>query len=140
MKFLRLRETLLKSKHSSRGRGASLKEREKMYEYVLNEDSEYVLCFDNERIVMGKTVAIAFDREDGSLIKHGNADLINQWVEGTRKRYCAAGLPEIAEVLTIIEGPFPLEELNKIISSTDYVGRFYRQNFTSKGEHVDVVV
>jgi hypothetical protein len=111
-----------------------------MYEYAMNEDGEYVLCFDDDRIVMGKTVAIAFDREDGSLMKHGSVDLIKQWAEGTRKRYCAAGLTEIAEALTVIEGPFPLEELNKMISSTDYVGRFYQQNFASKGEHVDVVV
>jgi hypothetical protein len=110
-----------------------------MYEYILNEDGEYVLCFDNDRIVVGKTVAIAFDMVDGTLMKHGNADVVCQWVEGFRKRMSAA-LPEIAASLAMIEGPFPLEELNKMISITNYVGRFYRQNFARKGEHVDVIV
>jgi hypothetical protein len=111
-----------------------------MYEYILNEDGEYVLCFGEDRLVIGKTVALAFDREDGTLMKHGSVDLINQWAEGTRKKYFAAGLTEIAEVLTVIEGPFPLEELNKMISSTGYVGCFYTKNFPLKGGHVDVVV
>jgi hypothetical protein len=75
-------------------------------------------------------VAIAFDRENGTLHKHGSLENVQAWVTKAQQRLresAAGGLGGFAEQmandLVIISGKFPVEELNCCLSTTGYVLR-----------------
>jgi hypothetical protein len=100
------------------------------YQYKLN-CGQYVLHNGDTPIgaVMDE-VAIAFDRENGTLHKHGSFENVQAWVTKSQQRLresAAGGLGDLAEQmandLAIISGKFPVEELNRCLSTTGYVLR-----------------
>lgn len=74
-------------------------------------------------------VALAIDRAEGNLCKHGAAALVDAWAEQTRKvvgslrTVLASMRDQWAEDLVVVCGRFPLEELNRCLSTTGYAGR-----------------
>lgn len=68
-------------------------------------------------------VAIAFDRDEGVLHKHGSPEFVNNWAEETRAKLRAAGsnLEDWATALTVVSGRIPVDELNSCLSSSGYV-------------------
>ena len=73
---------------------------------------EAILCCDEP--------AIAFDKESGTLHKHGDVALVTAWAEKARAKFRDGGFPEMADDLVVLSGKFPLEDLNKCLSHSGY--------------------
>ena len=64
-------------------------------------------------------LGIAYDAADGTLHKHGRADLVQEWTDKTRSRLREAGFGDQASVLVLVCFPpvqEALDELNACIA------------------------
>ncbi len=91
------------------------------------ENGLYVLSLGDKRIVAGKEVAILFDKATNSVLKHGKPEYVQADADITRKSLASEGFNKFADDLIVIVGAFDLEELNKVVSRTNYIGIFYQQ-------------
>ena len=91
------------------------------------ENGLYVVSLGNTRIVAGKEVAILFDKASNLVLKHGKPEYVQTDADVMRKRLASEGFEALAEDLVVITGAFDLEELNKVMSCMNYIGRFYEQ-------------
>jgi hypothetical protein len=85
-----------------------------------------VLHDEGERI--GKPlelVAIALDKDSGTLHKHGSPEYVEKWCEAARTKFRTHGYHDMAAQLVVITGRFPLEELNRCLRISGYAGKFY---------------
>lgn len=107
--------------------------------YFLLDETRQCLWSVNEGIAVG----FSYDPEDkpipGTLHKHGSPKAVNQWAALQRKLLSAAGLQDMAKAIIVVSGEIPVEELNKIISISGYVGIWYKrmqeeQHGENKGE------
>ncbi len=103
-----------------------------MFRYRM-EGTEYALVDEHDRIHWaGEEVAVAFtycpdDRSiEGTLHKHGSPEMANAWAEKTRKKLVDAGHLDMANEIVVVSGKIPLEELNKMIDISGYVGIYYK--------------
>jgi hypothetical protein len=78
-----------------------------------------------EERLIGPTVALAFDRQEGKLLKHGMPRSILIWLEAVR-RFMMKSEIRLVGSLTLIEGTFPVNEINKCIQNFGYISVFYR--------------
>ena len=93
------------------------------YNYQLN-CGQYVLHADDKPIgAVLDEVAIAFDRESGTLHKHGSPEMVQGWLSLTQKKLRDGGMDEMANDLMLVCGKFPLEELNRCLTHSGYVLR-----------------
>jgi len=107
-----------------------------MCEYI-KQNGWYYLARRGDRVSMiGTTVAVAFDRQEGVMMKHGSPEAVNKWAIEQRRKI-APIIPEWADNLVVIEGEFEVEDLNKIINISGYIGRFYNRLY-EKGSTIDV--
>jgi hypothetical protein len=106
------------------------------YEYELQHGSYYLynaekapnaLTKQRDIVLMCDEVAIAFDKEAGVLHKHGIPENVTKWYNTTREKLISSGFPEMADDLILIQGAFPVEELNKCLSTTGYIGVFWKK-------------
>ena len=88
-------------------------------------DGDYVLMLGDKRIEVGPKVSICFDRAASVLHQHGAPELVQGYAATARKRLMAAGHQDMAADLICLTGAFSLDDLNKVVSICDYVGRFY---------------
>jgi hypothetical protein len=72
-------------------------------------------------------VALAFDRETGSLFCHGAPEDVARWLDNARERYRALGCDEIAASLVMLRARFSLEDLDRALHSTGYVSRLWQR-------------
>lgn len=95
------------------------------YEYrFINE--KYVLHDEGEPI--GKPldeVAIALDKDSGTLHKHGSPEYVEKWCKAARMKFRTHGYHDMAAQLVVISGRFPIEEINRCISISGYAGKLY---------------
>lgn len=91
------------------------------------EDGKYVLSLGDKRIEVGPEVAICFDSAASVLLKHGNPVMVQGYHTAARQAYLSVGLTDMAEDLVCITGAFDLDDLNKVVSICDYIGRFYQK-------------
>jgi hypothetical protein len=91
------------------------------------ENGLYVANLKGKRIVAGQEVAILFDKASKLVLKHGKPEYVQTDADIMRKRLVAEGFNALAEDLVVITGAFDLEELNKVMSCVNYIGRFYEQ-------------
>ena len=100
------------------------------------EGAEYALVDENDQIHWaGPEIAVAFsyDPDDekgmkGTLHKHGSPDLVQTWFDKTIAKFRGGGLADLANQLHIVSGPISLEELNKMIDISGYVGVWYERD------------
>lgn len=105
------------------------------------ENEQYVLFQDGGPIRAPLTeVGLVFDVESGTLHKHGDPALLQAWFDQTRKKLTDVDDPmlkamtsQMANDLVFIQGAFDLDELNKCLSITGYVRRFY-ENLVAQSE------
>ncbi|KVP16772.1 hypothetical protein [Burkholderia ubonensis] len=90
------------------------------------ENGVYVMSLGNKRIVVGPEVAILFDQKSSLVLKHGAPARVQDDADTTRRRLTEEGFHALAEDLVVITGAFDLEELNKVMSGTNYIGLFYQ--------------
>lgn len=98
------------------------------------EGTEYALVDEHDRIHWaGEEVAVAFtfspDEQDmeGTMHKHGSPEEANAWAEKTRKKLTDAGHSDMANEIIVVSGKISLEDLNKIIEISGYVGIWYKR-------------
>lgn len=85
---------------------------------------EYAFLEDDEVLFTAPEVAIAFDREDWVLLKHGSPERVEQWLLDARRAYRSAGYPEMAESLGMVSSSqWDVEELNRCIDNSGYLRR-----------------
>jgi hypothetical protein len=71
-------------------------------------------------------IAIAFDRETGTLQKHGEPAYVTYWVADAQKRLRFLD-PQMADDLIAVSGRFPVDEINRCISTSGYAKRFHEK-------------
>ena len=103
-----------------------------MYKYKY-EDLYYIL-YDietNTELHRSEEIAVAFTTAPNGMMwtmhKHGPPELVNRWARIARSKYIEDGLNDIAKELVVIEGKFPVEEINKIIEISGYIKKFCKQ-------------
>jgi len=92
-----------------------------------------------EEQFLGPIVALIFDRADGKVLKHGSSETLHKWMAAIIR------LMEKSEIkliggLTLIEGKFPVEELNKCVENQGYITKFYRETSpVAKGMNYEIL-
>lgn len=89
------------------------------------EDGKYAFYIDNERLFETEEVAILFDKGFSVLIKHGDPTYVNEHYESIFRCSRETMFDTIMNDLIVIQGKFDIEELNKVISISDYIGKFW---------------
>ena len=88
----------------------------------------YYLMDGDDILRAGDVIAIAFAMDPDGMVtmhKHGEADLVRQWVEKARLEWQQSGLADIAGDLAMIESDkWDVEDLNKIIHNTGWIIAF----------------
>lgn len=93
------------------------------------KDNQYKLIDDYGKILASmEEVAIMFDKKHSCLLRHGELKLVEKYYNDIVYKYRKNNLFDIANDLVMIWGKLDIEELNKIIQITDYIGIFYRKN------------
>lgn len=95
------------------------------YHYQLNAGQYVLMQGDTPVGSLLDEVALALDRESGTLHKHGSAESVSAWLTQARAKFQAVGYRDLANNLVMVCGKFPLDELNRCLSTTGYVGVLY---------------
>ncbi|MFW9899664.1 MAG: hypothetical protein ACFFDY_00070 [Candidatus Thorarchaeota archaeon] len=91
-------------------------------------DNKYKLINDDGEVLASmKEVAIVFDKKHSCLLRHGELKLVEKYYNDTMYKYRKNNLSDIANDLAMIWGKLDIEELNKIIQITNYIGIFYKK-------------
>lgn len=107
------------------------------YNYKL-VDGKYVLHKgDKPYLEPMTTVAIAFDTDGGTLLKHGEPRLVKKWAEEVVAALSKSSHPELANTLVVVDGRFTLEDLDKMLHITGYMGIFYKKLLAGEGQMLD---
>jgi len=100
-----------------------------MYKYKY-EDSRYIL-YDvktGTELFRSEVIAIAFTTATDGMMwtmhKHGPPELVDRWARIARAKYTKHKLSDIAREIVVVEGKFPVEEVNKVIEITGYIKEF----------------
>jgi hypothetical protein len=95
--------------------------------YLYDMDAKpSVLSGEREIRIMTDTVALCFRRGDGSLLRHGGPDQVEPWAAAEAQRLRAAGLADWADEVTVVTGAFPVDELNRCLTTTGYCSTLMR--------------
>ena len=103
--------------------------------YQLRNDGKYEFVSDHTGDVLFVAdevgVSYTYSEKDspikGTLIKHGPSDIVKKNHDARVALYNNK-VPEIAKDLYYISGKIPVEELNKMIDITGYVGNYHENN------------
>jgi len=60
--------------------------------------------------------------------KYRSKEMVEAWITQTRAKFAEFGVYDLAKELHVVSGKFDVEELNKIISISGYVGKWYKNN------------
>ena len=83
------------------------------------------------------TIAIAFDASTGVLHEHGTPLRIRSWASNTRRRLRASGAVDSANDIVVVEGPLPVDEINKCLRIKGYCGHMLKRLSTlPHGKHI----
>jgi len=93
------------------------------------EGTEYALVDEHDRIhCASEDVAVAFSfSPDEDRGMQGSPDRVSAWAITTRKKFVDAGHLDMAKEIVVVSGKIPLEDLNKIINTSGYVGTWYKR-------------
>ncbi len=95
------------------------------YQYQMN-CGQYVLHHDGKPITApSDTVAMALDVNMEIMLKHGSPYAVSAWVRLTKDRMIKGGHQDMADTIVMIEGRFPLDQLNRCLDTSGYVMMLY---------------
>lgn len=86
--------------------------------YYLLEDHKN-LRGEHDIILMTDQVAIAFDAETNTMLKHGAPDAVKKWMADNKDK--TPGLFADIQVMTLPRG-MPVDEINRVLSTSGYIG------------------
>ena len=96
-------------------------------EYRLN-CGQYVLHRDGLPVkAVTDTVAIVVDTSMECLVKHGTPADVSRWLESAKAKFIEKGFLELAESLVMLEGRFPIDDLNMCLTHSGYAMVLYRR-------------
>ncbi len=72
-------------------------------------------------------ISLAFDREKGTLYKHGEPAMVQTWARLALSRMVGGEQHEAAQNLVVVTGRLPLDEVNLCLSSKVYAREFYER-------------
>ena len=67
-------------------------------------------------------VSIAFDKESGTLHKHGSREMVERWADNAKSKFRESGFGEMADDIVVITGAFDLNDINRCITTSGYIG------------------
>lgn len=70
-------------------------------------------------------VALGLDKGSGTLHKHGAPEMVERWLTDAQARFRQGGFPDMADDLVLVSGRFTLDDLNRCITTSGYVGQLY---------------
>jgi hypothetical protein len=73
-------------------------------------------------------VGVLIDLETGSVLKHGEPAEVETRYTFMRRAFEIGGFPKEANDLVFFKGRFALEDLNNMLHTCGFAGRFYRHN------------
>lgn len=89
---------------------------------------EYGLVEDGHVLFTTPELAVVFGKLLGTLHKHGPTAAVHDWFLKARSKYRKAGLQaEADDLVMIVSDDWDLEELNRCLSISDYVGQLYEK-------------
>lgn len=72
-----------------------------------------------------------FDKICGTLLRIGEKEEMESYLETVTNRYRAFGLHGVADEITLMELPKDQEEIDKVFGIVDYIGRLYQQRMAN---------
>lgn len=93
------------------------------------ENGKYYLCDGDDVVYVCDEVAIGYsDDGNGTVVlhKHGNVDLVTQWVEKSKVAYRRAGFSDMADELYVVnatERGWSVDKINRCLDTCGYLGR-----------------
>lgn len=94
--------------------------------YELN-CAQYVMLRDGRPVTAPMDeIAICFDRECGTLHKHGVPESVRKWHTASTEKLRSGGADDLADLLVVIQGRFTLEDIDKVLSITGYAQVLYK--------------
>lgn len=117
--------------------------------YQLN-CAQYVLYRDGKPVTAPcDEIALAIGKAEGILHKHGKPESVRTWVAQSRAKLLesAASLPmerralviEMANDLTVLQGRFTLDDLNRCLSTTGYAKTLYEKAMAGTLESLNIM-
>lgn len=89
---------------------------------------QYVLYKDGQPTTKpSDTIALCIDKDSGVLHKHGDPERVRQWHATNVRALRQAGCADWADHMVVVEGRFPLEEINRCLSNTGYASTFFEK-------------
>jgi hypothetical protein len=106
---------------------------QKMGDYVLKQGNRILfratslaVCYSEDTELFGKSGEPTY-----TLLKHGNSEYVLQHARRLQTAYRDAGFPAMAsQIVVIISELWDVDRLNKIISTSGYLGRFIQEQST----------
>lgn len=95
------------------------------------QDGHYLLISDHGTVLdRSDEIAIVYDNTPGLnvLCKYGTPKVVENYYRTAVEQYRKFGYHSIADSLVLIQGKFPVEELNKLISITGYINIFVKKH------------
>jgi hypothetical protein len=94
---------------------------------VLFRATSLAVCYSEDTQILGIPGEPAY-----TLLKHGNSDQVLEHARKIRTAYREAGFPNMAsEVVVVLSDLWDVETLNRIISTSGYLGRFIQEQSNS---------
>lgn len=89
-----------------------------MIRYVLKFGSYYLENENGEVLLMTDRVAVAYDNESFTLLKHGALDQVMVYMKGLEARS-----PELSSSIVVATFPrnYPVENLNRLLDTSGYM-------------------
>jgi hypothetical protein len=91
-----------------------------MYKYRL-DGGRYLLLDDSDIIAGMDEVAIAYDTESGTLLKHGSPDKVREWHRKSIQRYLDTGVEQLFSTVVVWIARFDIEDLNRCLLISGYI-------------------
>lgn len=89
---------------------------------------KYYLTDENGKILENMDeVAVCFDVKLGVRLFHGSPESVLEEYEDTVQRLKNVNYTEAAEDIIMIQGKFPVEELNKLLEDALYISTFVKK-------------
>lgn len=100
-------------------------------EYIF-ADGKYVLIRDGEVVYSTPAISVMYcriteDSMDGYLVAHGAPEFIAEQYDDLKSYVSDEHHQEYVRRLTIVDGPFEIEDLNKFLHVAGYIGLYARR-------------
>ena len=90
------------------------------------ENGQYVFELDGKVLFKTPEVALVFDKQLGTLLKHGAPDTVSEWLDQARVKLQNSGFNELAADMVMLFGNFEVEAVNACLTTTGYFEKFVR--------------